>query len=316
MKGKLSNLWKQFRRDKLLLLLCFFLAFLAWQGIRKNIGFEVSVSNINVDVTAPSGWAVWEKSANRVNIVFRGSREAIRYLNNDQLRVVIPVPNPEQGKEVTIKLTEANLRNPTGAKVVRFSPSEIVIRLDQESERKLPVKAAFKGSLPDGLEIDRVVCTPASVKVSGARQMLDTMINIHTEEVDLKDRQSTFKVSVPIAVPQAGRLSVDPDWISAEFFLVERNSMAVFEKVPVRVMSAPGEQRVIMVAPQSITITLQGQQQKIEQLRASDLFAYVSCYELTENAAYELPVEIDLPPDVVVVKTEPSVVQVEISSPK
>ena len=314
--NRFSNLWNQLRNDKLLLLLCIALSFLAWQGIRKNIGFEVSVSNIAVDVDAPSGWAVWEKSVHHVNIVFRGSREDIRYLNNEQLRVVIPVPDPEHGSEMTIHLSEANLRNPTGAKVVRFSPSEVVIRLDQESEQLLPVKAAVKGSLPEGLEIDRIVCTPISVKISGAQQMLDEMINIHTEEVDLKDRQSSFKVSVPIALPQAGRMVVEPDWVSVEFFLEARNSTAVFEKIPVRIMCAPGERRQMQVVPQFINITVQGQQQQIEKLRASDMYAYVNCYDLTESTAYELPVEVNLPANVQVVKTEPAIVRVNVTKIK
>lgn len=311
---RISKLWKALLRDKFLILLCIALAFFAWQGIRKNIGFEVSVSNIAVDVNAPSGWAVWEKSVHRVNIVFRGSREQIRYLNNEQLRVVIPVPDPEHGEEMTIKLTEANLKNPTGAKVVRFSPSEIVIRLDQESERLLPVKAAVKGSLPEGLEIMKVICTPASVRVAGARQMLDAMENIHTIEIDLKDRQATFKESVPIALPQAGRMAVEPDWVSVEVFLEARNSTAEFEKIPVRVMCAPGDSRQVQVLPQLINITVQGRQKDIEQMRATDVFAYVSCYDLPESAAYDLPVVVDLPPNIQVIKTEPAVVQVEIST--
>lgn len=314
MKGKFSSLWTQVRKDWLLLVLCFILAFLAWQGIRKNTGFEVSVSNITVDVDAPSGWAVWEKSVHRVNVVFRGSREQVRYLNNEQLRVVIPVPDPEHGEELTIKLTETNLKNPTGAKVVSFSPSEIVVRLDQETERLLPVKAAVKGSLPEGLEIDRIVCTPASVRIAGARQMLDAMENIHTEEVDLKDRQSSFKESIPIALPQVGRMAVEPDWVSVEVFLETRNSTAVFEKIPVRIMCAPGDTRHVQVVPQLITITVQGHQKEIDQMRATDVFAYLSCYDLPENAAYELPVVVDLPKNIQVLKTEPAVVQVEISN--
>ena len=95
------------------------------------LNLEVSISNIAVDVDVPEGWAVWEKSVHRVNIVFRGSREDIRYLNNEQMRVVIPVPSPARGEDLTVRLSEKYLRNPTGAKVVRFSPSEIVIKLDQ-----------------------------------------------------------------------------------------------------------------------------------------------------------------------------------------
>ncbi len=314
MNNRLSNLWMALRKDKNLILLCIAMAFIAWQSIRKNIGFEVSVSNIVVDVDVPPGWAVWEKSVHRVNVLFRGSREDIRYLNNEQLRVRIPVPDPERGRELNIRLTEKMLRNPTTAKVVRFSPPEVVIKLDQESERLLPVKATLNGSLPAGLEIEKIACTPASVRITGAREVIDAMESIHTEPIDLRDRQASFKESVPVALLEAGRMRVDPEWVSVELTLEARSSTRIFEQVPIRVLSASGEHRMIAVQPQSITLTVRGQQQRMEQLRSADIFAYVSCAELSESTGYDLPVVVDLPSGLQLVKTEPAVVHVDIGT--
>jgi hypothetical protein len=314
MKNRLSRYWDQFKKEKWLLLLCFVLAFLAWQGIRSNIGFEVSVSNIVVDVDAPEGWAVWDKSVQKVNILFRGSREDIRYLNNEQLRVVIPIPEPERGREMVVRLKPKFLKNPTSAnaKVVGFSPDVVVVKLDQESEKQLPVKAAVNGSLPEGLEIERMVSTPATVRVTGAKQVLDEMENIRTEPIELKNRQSTFKESVQINLPQSSRLTIDPEWVTVEFTLEMRSSTTVLEKIPVRILCAPGERRTIDVQPRVINVTVKGQQQRLEQIRSVDVFAYVSCMELAESTGYDLPVVVDLPSGVQLVKTEPAAVHVQI----
>lgn len=314
MKNRISWYWDRFKKEKWLLLLCFVLAFLAWQGIRRNIGFEVSVSNIVVDVDAPEGWAVWDKSVQKVNILFRGSREDIRYLNNEQLRVVIPMPEPERGREMVVRLKPKHLKNPNSAnaKVVGFSPDEVVVKLDQESSKQLPVKATVNGSLPEGLEIERMVCTPATVRVTGAKQVLDGMENIHTEPIELKNRQSSFKESVQIDLPKSSRLTIDPKWVTVEFSLEMRSSTTVLEKIPVRILCAPGERRTIDVQPQIINVTVRGQQQRLEQIRSVDVFAYVSCMELAEITGYDLPVVVDLPSGVQLVKTEPAVVHVQI----
>ncbi len=312
--SRYSAAWNQIWKDRFLIILCFILAFLGWQSIRKIIGLEMSVSSVAVDVEAPDGWAVWEKSVQRVNISFRGSREDIPYLNSDQLQVLIPVQHPERGKEMTIKLTEAHLKNPTGAKVVSFSPSEIMIRLDQKSEKLLPVKASMNGSLPEGLEVERVVCSPASVRVFGARQTLDSMENIHTEAIDLKNRQGSFKESVPIAVPQVGRMSVEPNWVSVEVVLEERDSTAQFDHVPVRILEASGENRSVRVIPETIRVTVQGLKDQVLSLQEKDVFAYINCEELIENTSYELPVVVNLPVNMQHIKAEPAVVQVIISS--
>lgn len=314
MKNRFSAYWKKLRQEKWLILLCLGLAFLSWQSIHRTLGFEDSISNVSVDVDVPEGWAVWEKSVHRANIEFRGSRDDIRYLNNTQLRIVIPVAEPRQGEDIHIKLSEKYLKNPTSAKVVSFSPSEIVLKLDQETERMLPVKAALASSLPEGLEIDRIICSPASIRVSGARQVLDRMENIHTESIDLKDRQISFKESFPIALPQEGRIRVHPDWVSVDFSLVQRSSTQEFENIPVRILCAPGKARNIKISPQTVTITVKGQMQRIEQLRNADVFAYVSCTELTEKTGYDLPIIVDLPSGLNLVKTDPAVIHIDIGN--
>jgi YbbR domain-containing protein len=316
MTHKSSQLWQQFKRDKWLLLLCFILAFLAWQGIKRNIGFTMTVSNVVVEVDAPDGWAVWDQSVHKVNILFRGSREDIRDLNNEQLRVVIPVPKPERDREMKVTLLSDSklLKNPTSAKVVRFNPAEILFKLDQESERLLPVKAAFNGALSEGLEIEQVVCTPATVRVTGAKQVLDEMDTIQTQPIELKGRQGSFKESTPVSLPETGRFRADPEWVTVSLVLEMRSSEELFEKVPVRVLCAPGERRKIDIQPQTINVTVRGQQQRIEQVRSADMFAYVSCMELGESTGYDLPVVVDLPSGLQLIKTDPAVVHVQIGN--
>ena len=314
MKDSFSKFWKTLKTEKWLLLLCFVLGFLSWQGIRKNIGFEVSVSNVSIDVDVPEGWAVWEKSVHHVNVLFRGSREDIRYLNSGQLSIVVPLTEPSAGDEIHIKLLEKHLQNPTGAKVVRFSPSEIFVKLDRENERLLPVKATINGSLPDGIEIDKIVCTPASIRVSGAEQVLDEMQNIHTEPIKLDGRQTSFKERVQVALPQAGRIRVDPDWVSVDFSLAQHTSTQEFENIPVRILSTPGEPRQMTLQPQTITITVQGQERRIKQMQTADVFAYVDCADLTASTGYDLPVIAHLPSGLKLIKTHPAVIHVDIEN--
>lgn len=315
MSNRFSKFQSQFRREKWLLLLCFILAFFAWQSIRRNISFPLPVSNIPVDIEVPDDWAVLEKSADTVDLRFMGSREDILYLNSATLRVVIPVTDPEPGKTMKFTLNSNYIKNnPTDAKVVSFNPSEIEVKLDQEGEKRLPVKATLNGELPEGLESENVVCTPAFVRVKGARQQLDKMEDIRTETIELKNRQSSFKENVRIALPPGGRLVAEPDRVSVEFTLVARDSTEVFKKVPVRVLSSPGEQKQIDIQPVTVNITVRGLQQRLDAIHSSELFAYVSCTELTENASYDLPVNVDLPSGLQLVKVDPLAVHVQIGN--
>ena len=70
------------------------------------------------------------------------------------------------------------------------------------------------------------------------------------------------------------------------------------------------------IVDQTITIEVSGQTQRIEQIRPADLFAYVNCYDLVESTGYDLPLVVDLPAGLQLIKTEPSVVHINISPGK
>ena len=80
-----------------------------------------------------------------------------------------------------------------------------------------------------------------------------------------------------------------------------------------RILCASDEQRHLKISPETVKITVKGQQQRVEQFRTADVFAYVSCTELLENTGYDLPVNVDLPEGLQLVKTDPAVIHVDIS---
>ena len=109
-------------------------------------------------------------------------------------------------------------------------------------------------------------------------------------------------------------MHVEPDWVSVEVVLQSHSQSRIFQTIPVRVLAAPGERRGIDVQPLTVDVTVHGQEQRIEQLLASDLFAYVNCTELVESTGYDLPVVVNLPAGLQLVKTEPSIVRVFVGN--
>jgi hypothetical protein len=316
MKRKEPNFWSRLNKEKGLLLLCFVLAFFAWQAIRRNIGFELSVYNISVEVETPDGWAVLENSLDNVDISFLCSREDIRYLNREQLRVVVPVTDPKRGETITLPLQPKYLKNnPTGAKVVEFSTKRIEIKLDKEISRDLPVKATYDASqLPEGIEIESIICKPAAVRIKGAEQQLLKMESIRTEPIDLRNQQDDFKKNVDVSLPSGGRLGSDSDSVSVEFKLKPYTHEKDFEQIPVRIMRGSGELRKISISPNTIAVRVRGQQSKVEQLQPENIIAYADCSDLALSGTYTLEVKIDLPSGISWVKGTNSVIDVQIEN--
>ena len=108
--NKLNQLINYIWQDKWLILLSLALAFLSWQRIHRTIGYETTLSQIPIELIAPEGWSLLSSSLDDVSITLRGSQEEIRLLKNN-LRVIIPLPEPNAQNEATIRFSNTHLLN-------------------------------------------------------------------------------------------------------------------------------------------------------------------------------------------------------------
>lgn len=307
----LAPLGKTLTRNWILKLLCLLLAFAVWQGIRESTRFEVVLADIPLVIVAGEGHAVLEQSSDVVSVRFRGSRDEIGYIGRDQVSVEVDISDRSDRLRQSIKMVPRYVKTPSRAHAVRFYPAEVTVTIDREVERVLPVKAAFEGELPEGIQLEKAACEPASVRVRGAEQRLRALEQVRTEPISLDGRYNSFKTHVAVA---AGGQSwtADPERVSVQLTLVERVATRRIEKNTVRPLLASDDTRVVKIRPEKVAIIVRGSPLRLENLNAADVYTYVDCTELIESAEYEVPVRVDLPPGMQIEKIEPSIVQVVV----
>jgi len=307
----LLPLWQMISRNWIMKLFCLVMAFAVWQSVRENTSFEVMVADIPVTVTAGEGRAVLDQSTDTVSIRFRGSRDDIRFIGNDQVEVKIDLASRADRLRQTIKFSPRYVKIPSRAHAVQFDPSEITVTVDRQVERVLPVKVVLEGELPQGVQMEQTVCTPATVKVRGAERLLSELEQVRTVPVGLDGRYSSFKTHV--AVASAGQpWTVSPERVTAEVSLVERVASRRIENSTVRPLLASDDTRAIKIRPEKVTVTLRGSPQRVADLNERDVYTYIDCADLTEPADYQVSVRADVPAGLQVEKIEPAAVQVTV----
>ena len=130
--NKLKQLLKYIWQDKWLILLSLALAFVSWQRIHRTIDMK-PLSQIPIELIAPEGWSLLSSSLDDVSITLRGSQEEIRLLNKDNLRVIIPLPQPNTQNEATIRFSNPHLLNPPTLVLYALTP-QINVSFDQTAE--------------------------------------------------------------------------------------------------------------------------------------------------------------------------------------
>jgi len=309
MSSNLASFWGSMTRNWLLKLVCLVLAFAVWQGIRESTGKEVVVQDVPVVITAGEGFAVQAQSTDVVSIRFRGSWDDIRFIR-EQVSVQMDILDVDSLRQ-TLKFSDRYVKAPSRAHAVEFYPPDVTVTMDREVERVLPVKATFEGTLPEGIQLEKAVCEPASVRIRGAEQRLLDLELVHTIPISLNGRYNTFKTYVAVAA-NGQPWTTEPERISVELELVERVATRRLEKNKVRPLLASDDSRVVKIRPEKVDVILRGSPQRIENLDPADIYVYVDCTELTEPAEYEVPVRVDVPRGLQIEKIEPPIVQVVV----
>lgn len=303
--------WTVISRNWVIKLLCLVLAFAIWQAVRESTSFEMVVSDVPVLVTAGEGWAVSDQSTDTVSIRFRGSRDDIRFISSDQVEVHLELSQHKEKLRQTVKFSPRYVKAPSRAHAVQFDPAEITVTLDREVERVLPVRAVFEGELPQGIQMDKSLCSPATVRVRGAERLLSELEQVRTLPISLDGRYNTFKTHVAVA-SAAQPWTVSPERVTVDVTLVERVASRRIENSEVRPLLASDDTRVVKIRPEKVAVTLRGSPARVADLNARDVYTYIDCTELTEPADYEVSVRADTPPGVQIEKIEPAAVQVTV----
>lgn len=292
-------------------------ACVVWYIIQSIINYETVVPDVPLTIEVEPGWAILDRSPDTVDVLFRGSQDDIRKLSRDQVSVDVDVRGQPFQSTSTVRLDARNIKAPGAVRAVAVRPDEVTLRLDQEGEKQVAVKADLQGGPPEGYEVESVICTPASVVLYGPRQRLDEVETVRTLPIDLEGRTRSFrKLKMGIAQPgEAWAARIAPSNVTVEVTIVERSAAKDLDEVPVRVLLPSGPRARVDVFPDKVKVVLKGRAELLKNLQAADVQAYADCAGLQAGASYDLPVRVQVPQGLAAQAVEPSTVKVTMGEP-
>ncbi|MDR1318741.1 MAG: hypothetical protein LBJ90_03875 [Treponema sp.] len=195
---------------------------------------------------------------------------------------------------------------------ITADPMEISLQLDQRISKYVPITAGLRGNVETGFDFVSYTLTPTQAVIDGPMNVVGDISELYTDIVDLEGRNEDFSVVVNI-------LNRDP------LIVIRGNGMTEFRgfvrpSVPVRnIDEIPivfnGLVNHLEIVPDIKTgsIRLEGNQALLDQFVPSPGFFSVDCSFITVPGEYTLPVTVDLPPDLSLVRWEPQHVNATVS---
>lgn len=184
------------------------LALILWITI---LGFkrEELRKAVKLEPMFPPGKVLLNRIPSQIQFTIVGPRVLLKDVEK-KLQPIRPDLRNTRENTIALSMTEDLLDElPAGVKVTAIQPPNVVVRLEEVIERKIPVKPISLGATPEGWEVVSLRATPNEVAVTGPRSVVENLESVGTEPILLEDiDQSTSKeVTVEVDGSQGLQLS-------------------------------------------------------------------------------------------------------------
>jgi YbbR domain-containing protein len=190
---------------------------------------------------------------------------------------------------------------PRGIRVVRISPAQINLSIDQVIRKNLPIQANLIGTVPFGFTLADTEISPSTVEVSGPVSRLEGMEALLTEPIDVGFLTQPLTKEVSLQAP-GGLVTYATDRVNVRIGVREVVVEREFHQVKIQVKNSPGR---YLLTPLGVDVSVRGPQRIVDELVLDNGAVFVDVAGEESADTRTLPVSVLLPPGVEVIHQDP-----------
>jgi YbbR domain-containing protein len=229
-----------------------------------------------------------------VSLTLRGDEKTIGNISeNDIITFIDLSPYTIKGSyRAPIKVIKSGNALDGNTLEISVEPLDIMLQLDNVSEKYVSVSPAASGSLAAGYNLVSEKVTPSQLRIEGPLSLLSHIDTISTEPFDISGRYDDFSLLLNLVSP--GPLftvyGVNKVEYSAEVrsVYVEKE----FSDIPFGVLNLNNDFN-IKILPETGHAVLQGAPVDINNFTSEDTLLTINCSGIDHEGSFELPVNVN-----------------------
>jgi YbbR domain-containing protein len=266
-----------------------------------NMNLELVNLNRNLMVTSEIPPAI------QVRVV--GSRSIVNNLSQARLTQTLDLNGYKSGRH-TFSLGPNSFSLPRGVQVVRIQPNPITLTLAKTITRTLPIKPVLENNPAEGYELLSINTRPSQVTVKGPSTELAELQFIPTLPIDLSYLKEHSVIATDLDFKNLHLALKDSVPILADLQIGPKTLTRTFSGIPL--LTGPQEAKV---SPANVSLTIKGLWPLVHDLKPEDFKPRVDTQNLTPGR-HRLPIAVDLPKGVSLVRSRPATATVTIPKSK
>ena len=291
---KIHEFYKIFRRNWPVKLVCFVLAVFIYFFYRSAT-IQGKTLVISLDVSSQGITLPAQNIPKHMKVALKGRPEDIARITEKNITALVNLDYyTEEGKfKVPVDIILA-------PEIMEIEPLEVTadksfleINIVKKARKQLPVEAEIQGTPAAGYEITDIAISPSTVGVSGAKSILDAMVEVSTDEISVDEKRTSFSQNIGIH-HESQLISYDDKTVTVTVTIqpITSSRRFVYQTIYLYGVNPLFEAKA---DPERITFTLTGNQNQLEAFVPELHTVRMNCSAITKPGTYEVPIEVVLP---------------------
>lgn len=292
-------------------IICFVLALFLFLFYRMST-LEQRFISVPLEIESNGDLVPASSYPKTIKVTLKGETNRIYPINDQDVKTFIDVSRYVKEGEYRVSV-QAKLTNSTDVSPLEVivDPSEIVVRLEHKSVKKVPIVPAFKGFPEAGYEFSSYILNPSSVEITGPRSSIEKTSEVMTETIELSGRNSSFGGEVSLITSNSLLTIGGSKKIAFQAYIEQAVLVKSFDSVPLYFENLDPSFAIISeISPG--TIQLKGVQTELSSWIPPEKTLSVLCEKIHEEGVYVLPVVVLVPSQFEVVSRSPTELQIEV----
>ncbi|MCX7788335.1 MAG: CdaR family protein [Spirochaetes bacterium] len=269
--------------------------------------------NVPLQAVFANGFTAGQPLPKRVRVSVRGKEKNLATVTEGDIEAIADFTafNKKGTYRVPIQIKRKGSGEDSNIMEFRVEPIELVVLIEEKIQKRVEVSPRFKGSLLSGYELVQYYVTPSLILVEGPSSRLERLYSIPTEEIDLTGKKDSF--SLEVRVLKSDPLLTFPNGDTVEFrgFVQETTILKTFESVSIVVLDLRPDLRLSQSLPKG-TVRVQGAHNILDSVGGDQIRLIVDGKSIMHPGTYTLPVRIDTPVGLMVLRFEPTSVTLKV----
>ncbi len=305
-RARIAGFGRGIRRNVGLKLLSLALAVGLWMFV--NAGQHGALESFQAPISyrdLPPGFIITNSHPEFVRIQVSGPRTLLSLIDPARLTLHLDLTGVGIG-QASFKIGPDSFAVPRQTSVTSVLPSQIVLEIDKIVTRNVAVRLVTEGAPAEGYKVAATDVAPAQVGVRGPSREVARVDEVETEPLAIEGISADLDRTVDLMTP-GGAIRLATGEVEAKVTLAPVIASREFRGLPVQVRDTGFRYRV---EPRRVTMVLRGPLLTLAKLDLRGA-VYVEADGLTAGT-YNLPVQVNLPDDVALVRQSPARVRVKM----